>query len=51
MSDGRGNQKGAGMPSWVKGFVIAGAIAVVLVSVLLATGHGPWQHMGMGMHG
>lgn len=38
------------MPGWVKGFVAAGAAAIVLVVVLLLNGHGPWQHMGMGMH-
>ena len=40
------------MPRWVKAFVWAGIAALVLVAFMLATGHGPWQHMGMaGMHG
>jgi hypothetical protein len=36
-----------GMPGWVKGFAWAGGIAVILVAVMLLTGHGPWQHLGM----
>ena len=39
-------------PKWVKTFMWAGVAAVVLVGLMLATGHGPWQHIGMtGMHG
>ena len=39
------------MPGWVKGFVWAGTVIVLLLIVMLALGHGPWQHMGMtGMH-
>jgi hypothetical protein len=35
------------MPRWVKGFIAAGIALLLLVVVLLASGHGPWQHMGM----
>ena len=35
------------MPGWVKGFIAAGIALLLLVVVLLASGHGPWQHMGM----
>ena len=43
------------MPRWVKGFVLAGVAAVILVGIMLASGHGPWQHLGgmqnmSGMH-
>lgn len=34
-----------GMPRWVIGFIIAGAVVVALVVVMLALGHGPQQHM------
>ena len=47
MTDGRKSRTAAGMPSWVKGFAIAGVAAVILVGVLLVNGHGPWQHLGM----
>lgn len=51
MSDLSG-KRAAKMPAWVKGFLWAGVVAVLLVVVMLASGHGPWQHMGMsGMHG
>ncbi len=34
-----------GMPTWVKGFVIATAVLVVLVvGMLLTGGHGPGRH-------
>lgn len=47
----RSKGQGPGMPGWVKGFAWAGGVVVVLVIAMLATGHGPWQHMGMaGMH-
>ena len=44
-----------GMPRWVKVFVWAGVGALVLVVIMLASGHGPWQHLGgmlnmSGMH-
>lgn len=40
-----------GMPGWVR-FLIGIAIAgVVLAIVLMAMGHGPWQHGAMGPHG
>jgi hypothetical protein len=39
------------MPNWVKWFVWAGVVVVVIVGIMLATGHGPWEHMHMsGMH-
>jgi hypothetical protein len=41
----------AGMPRWVKWFIMAAAAALVLVAALMIGGHGPWQHLGMaGMH-
>jgi len=41
-----------GMPTWVKGFVIATAVLVVLVVVLLLTGrHGPGRHTQGGSPG
>jgi hypothetical protein len=50
MSGERG-RRAAGMPGWVKGFAVAGGVALVLLAVLLLSGHGPWQHFGMaGMH-
>ena len=42
----------AGMPQWVKVFIGIGIVAIVVVGVLIATGHGPWQHGAMaGMPG
>ena len=35
------------MPSWVKGFIVTGIAALVLVGIILAMGHGPWRHMGI----
>ena len=36
-----------GMPRWVKGFAVAAAILVVLVVMLMLTGHhGPSRHGG-----
>lgn len=41
-----------GMPQWVKVFIGVGVLAIVVVGVLIAMGHGPWQHGAMGgMHG
>ena len=40
-------KRAAVLPGWVKGFVIAGAAVAVVVIVMLASGHGPWQHMNM----
>lgn len=34
-----------GAPRWVKVFGIVGAVLVVLVVVMLLTGHGPGRHM------
>lgn len=40
-----------GMPMWVKVFVGIGIVAIVGVALLVAGGHGPWQHGAMGnMH-
>ncbi len=40
----------AGMPTWVKGFAITAAIlAVLIVVMLLAGGHGPGRHMRSGL--
>lgn len=51
MAGERFKGQGPGLPRWVKGFAWAGGVLVVLLVVMLATGHGPWQHMGMaGMH-
>ncbi len=36
----------AGMPAWVKGFAI---LAVLIVVMLLAGGHGPGRHMHSGL--
>ncbi len=33
-----------GVPLWVKIFAIAGAVLLVLVMVLLLSGHGPGRH-------
>jgi hypothetical protein len=41
----------AGTPRWVKGFVIAGAVLLVLIVVMLLSGHGPGRHMHHGMSG
>ena len=35
-----------GTPRWVKVFAVAGIVAVILVIVLLSTGHGPSRHRG-----
>ncbi|MBN9345814.1 MAG: hypothetical protein J0I48_06335 [Devosia sp.] len=41
-----------GMPNWVKVFVGVGLLAILAVGILMAMGHGPWQHGAMGgMHG
>jgi hypothetical protein len=34
----------SGTPRWVKAFAVAGIVAVVLVIVMLFTGHGPGRH-------
>jgi hypothetical protein len=33
-----------GVPRWVKIFAVVGAVTLVLVMVLLLSGHGPSQH-------
>ena len=41
-----------GMPNWVKVFIGIGLLAIVAIGILMAMGHGPWQHGAMaGMHG
>jgi hypothetical protein len=37
-----------GVPRWVKLFAVIGAVIVVLVVVLLLSGHGPSRHGGQG---
>lgn len=40
---------GSGMPRWVKGFAIAAAVLVLLIIIMLLTGHGPGRHLsGLG---
>ncbi len=39
------NSSGAGIPSWVKGFAIAAVVLVLLIVIMLLTGHGPGRHM------
>jgi hypothetical protein len=51
MTGERSRRSAAGMPGWVKGFGVAGAALLVVLIVLVASGHGPWEHLGMaGMH-
>lgn len=40
-----GPEPGAGMPRWVKGFVVAVVVLLVVLAVMLLTGHGPGRHM------
>ena len=42
---GSGTRAVAGMPGWVKIFAAVGVVLVIAVGVMLATGHGPGQHM------
>jgi hypothetical protein len=35
-------------PRWVKVFAVIAGVLVVLVVILLLTGHGPSRHMGFG---
>ncbi|MEV4282499.1 hypothetical protein [Actinoplanes xinjiangensis] len=37
-----------GMPRWVKGFLVVGALLLVVVVVAVLTGHGPGRHLGSG---
>lgn len=40
-----------GMPTWVKVFIGLGIVAALTLALLIAGGHGPWQHGGTGnMH-
>jgi hypothetical protein len=40
------------MPNWVKVFIGLGVVAIVAVGILIAMGHGSWQHGAMaGMDG
>jgi hypothetical protein len=34
-----------GMPRWVKVFLLIGVALIVLIAVMLLTGHGPGRHM------
>lgn len=43
--------KAGEMPRWVKVFIGIGVAALAVVAFAVLSGHGPWQHMGMGgMH-
>lgn len=45
-------REATGMPNWVKVFIGVSLLAVLAVVVLMAMGHGPWQHGAMvGMRG
>lgn len=45
-SDGGGPDAGPdGVPRWVKICGLIGVVVVVLVGVMLASGHGPGRHM------
>ena len=35
----------SGVPQWVKLFGWVGIAALVVVVAMIASGHGPWQHM------
>jgi len=39
----------SGTPRWVKVFGIIGVVLVLLIVVMLLTGHGPGQHMHSGL--
>jgi hypothetical protein len=41
-----------GTPRWVKGFAIVGVALVLMIIVMLLTGHGPGRHLhtGLGVH-
>jgi hypothetical protein len=41
----------AGPPRWVKVFGIIGLAVVLLIVVMLLTGHGPGRHMHSGLRG
>ena len=40
------------MPRWVKVFAVVAAALLVMIVVMLSTGHGPGRHLhgGMGAH-
>jgi hypothetical protein len=40
-----------GTPRWVKVFAIIGVAVVLLIVVMLLTGHGPGRHMHRGLGG
>lgn len=42
--DERSGRDRPGVPRWVKVFAVVGALLVVLVVVLLVSGHGPGRH-------
>jgi hypothetical protein len=44
-----GDHSRSGVPRWVKGFGIVGVVLLLLIVVMLLTGHGPGDHMqGLG---
>lgn len=49
MTESSGGER-PGMPRWVKAFLIAGVVIVVLLMVMLLSGHGPGRHMHHGLH-
>jgi hypothetical protein len=39
----------SGVPGWVKGFMVVGVVLLLLLVIMLLTGHGPGRHMqGLG---
>jgi hypothetical protein len=37
------------VPGWVKGFMVVGVVLLLLIAIMLMTGHGPGRHMqGLG---
>jgi hypothetical protein len=44
----RPKEASTGTPRWVKVFGIVGAVLVLLIIVMLVSGHGPGRHMHSG---
>jgi hypothetical protein len=43
------DQAGTGVPRWVKGFGLGGIVLLLLIVIMLLSGHGPGDHMhGLG---
>lgn len=45
LSSSSQSASGAGLPTWVKGFAIAAVALVLLIVIMLLTGHGPGRHI------